>query len=521
MKRTHLIGIGVAGSIVATAFAVLLFPLLQNLGYTLFVKNPATVWWGLIGAGVVYAAYRWDHELSEYATIAAIVAIVLLAFGVAPFMSGVYAQEDIVHNQQFEQVDTLPDTSTDHVRVLPRNVGDRYAESANQLPRYETGDSDIAYHNGTYTWAYGIEPDRLAVKIMGNQWGAFYVDMEQTGRSVETRQQTMTHGMGMMVIDNYDYQMRLNRPLADHKPDTAFVFEDDGETHIAQSYVNHEWRFKFAPLPQPYAVPKYGGTMVVDSDGNIDDLSPNEVVDDPRLESQNTYPYDLARFRMSSMRLQNGLLNALFIGEDVPQIADTGGFSDNEQPFVVPTGGENGTPDLTYFIAATPASSGDGIYQVYTLDSQTGAIEYVQFNSTQAGPQKAAGYTRSQDREPNWAANNEDGSTQITEPIPLVIDDTLYWHMRVTPTDGARISYTTFVNADTGTVYRADGTEAIYEFIRSSGDDEVLPSDNGTKTPDTAFTVIVLNDDGSVSERVEVTPDQTVQVTPNGTEGGE
>lgn len=507
---------GVSATVIAVVFAVLLFPLWQTIGYKLFIASPATLWWIAVGAGVAALSLAIDHDHAYLLVYAGAAIIVVMGLFVGPFMSGVYAQQDIVNNQDIERVEKLPETSSEHVRVLPQNVGDRYAQSANQLPRYATGSSDIAYHNGTYTWAYGIKPDRLAVKLMGNQWGAFYVDMEQTGRNVQTSKTTMKHGMGMYVIDNYDYQMRLNKPFVDHRQNTAFVFESGGETHIAQSYVTHNWGFRLGPIPQPYAVPEYGGTIVTDSDGNQETLSPSEVANDPRLEGQNTYPYGLARFRMASMQLRNGLLNKLFIGEGVPQIADTGGFSDNRQPFTVPTASEDGSPELTYFIAATPASSGDGIYQIYTIDSQTGEIEYVQFDSTQAGPQKAAGYTRSQNRAPNWAANNEDGSTQITEPIPLVINDQLYWHMRVTPTDGSRISYTTFVNADTGTVYRASTTEQIYKFVES-GNAEAVEDSNDTQTQDDAFTVVILGDDGEVENTLTVTQNQSVRINPGNT----
>jgi len=521
------IGYGI-GAIVAlllvALIGIVLMPLLQTIGYGLFIQSPAFLWWigiGAVGAGA-FAYTGHPTAAMAFGGIALVMAVMI-----GPFMSGVYAQEHILANQDFEERAELNDTSTEHVRVLPQNVADRYAESANQLPQYETGGSDIAYQNGTYTWSYPVEPGPFMVAWQGNQWGAFYVDMERTSRSVETSQTKMQNGLGQLFIDSFAWQTNAHRLDVDHKPGTSYVFEDrsasgeceDGCTHIAKSYVTHDWQFKLSPIPQPYAVPEYGGTMVMNPDGEIEDYSPSEVASNDVFEAQNTYPYDLARFRMSSMQLRNGLINKLFYQKGVPEIADTGGFSDNKQPFTVPVNGANGSaPDLEYYIAATPAGAGDGIYQIYRIDGQTGEIEYVQFDSTQAGPRKAAGYTRSQDREPNWAANNEQGSTQITEPIPVVLDGTLYWHMRVTPTDGSRISYTTFVNADTGNVYRASNTEEIYDFIRSGssqdfetggGDDG--GADTGGEATDGVFTVAVV-EDGEVVRTFEVNQNQTVQI---------
>lgn len=517
-QENQVMTLGTLVALIAVALLGILFmPVLQAIGYGLLIQSPSTLYWialCIIGAGALF--------YTEHPTAALCFggAALFMAFMIGPFMSGVYAQEHILANQDFEQRAELNDTGTNHTRVLSQNVANRYAESANQLPKYQTGESDIAYQNGSYTWSYPVTPDRFFVSWQGNQWGAYYVDMEQTSRSVETSQTTIRNGRGQLFVDSFGYQTTWDRMDVSHRDDTSFVFEDDGETHVARSYVTHDWHWRWAPIPMPYAVPEYGGTQVMNPDGTIEDYSPQEVADSELLESQNTYPYQLARFRMNSMQLRNGLLNRMFIGEGVPQIADTSGFSDNQQPFTVPTDGSDGTPSLDYFIAATPTGSGDGIYQIYRIDGQTGDISYVEFNDTRAGPAKAAGYTRSQNREPNWAANNEGGSTQITEPIPVILDADLYWHMRVTPTDGSRISYTTFVSADSGNVYRADTTAEIVSFIESGGttttdvSNDTQPSDGQQSGSggDATITVHVV-EDGEVVDTFTVEDDQSIQIS--------
>jgi hypothetical protein len=98
-----------------------------------------------------------------------------------------------------------------------------------------------------------------------------------------------------------------------------------------------------------------------------------------------------------------------------------------------------------------------------------------------------------------------------------MIDGSLYWHMRVTPTDGSRISYTTFVDAESGDVYRADNTAAIVSFIESGGRDESVQneSDSSVSGPDgtqSAITVHIV-DDGEIVDTVHVSDQQEVVVS--------
>lgn len=493
---------------------VLFLPVIQSLAYVLFVRTPALWYWLLVGGLVTLAVGLRTRSPDAIAVCLGATAVMALIVG--PAMSGVYAHEHIVAQQSFEQVDQLPATSSEHVRVLPRAVADEYGQSSMQYPRYRLSESDITYHNGSYTWSYALIPDRFLVAWQGNQHGAFFVDMETQQKRVAVVEQDVQCGRGQLFTDSYAYKFNVDRLDVEHRDATTFVFEHENELHVAQSYVTHDWEWRWTPFPQPYVVPEYAGTQVIDSECTVQDVPASDVPDSEVLAGQNTYPYDLARFRMRAMQYQHGLWNKLFVGTDVPQIAETPGQG-NSQPFTVPIQTASGDTELAYFIAAEPAGSGDGVYQVYTIDAQTGQIQYVEYDETQLGPQKAADFTRRENPRVNWqTGDGEDasGTMEVTEPIPVVRNDTLYWQVRVVPTDSAGISYSAFVNAETGRVTEVANDQEIYAFVggqQIADNDRRQPSSAGTAT-ETVVTIAVI-EDGQVVETINVTQGQRVVIS--------
>lgn len=493
---------------------ILLLPIAQTFLYDIFIQTPATLYWLLIGG--VLALVIGSKGYGRTAT-ALLGLTIIMAFIVGPFMSGVYAQEHIVHSQEFEQVNALANTSNTHVRVLPRHVAETYADSSMQFPVYQLTQSDITYHDGSYTWSQGLAPDKIVVVLTGQQHGAFFTNMETTRKDVDIVEHTMQCGQGQLVTDSYGYRMNLDRFDVDHNPATAFNLVHEGELYIAQSYVTHQWRFGnplAGELPQPYVVPRYGGTLVMDDSCNVRDISASEVPQTDLLENQSAYPYDLARFRVTSMQLIHGLGNKIFVGEDVPKIAPTPGKG-NSQPYTVPMADGS----LSYFMAMKPSGSGSGVFQVYTLDAQTGDIQFVEYNETQAGPQKAADFVRKENPRVNWVSQSSEGSSgtmTVAEPIPVVKNGVLYWHVRVVPKDGSGIAYTAFVNAQTADVTEMANDKEIYAFVR----EEALEDVEATTTNETTsegMTQIAVIEDGKVVRTINISKNATIRIEQEGT----
>ncbi|MFB6164340.1 MAG: hypothetical protein ABEJ31_04200 [Haloarculaceae archaeon] len=482
--------------VAAVVIVVLALPTVQGGLYDLLVGTPSFLQWGAVALVVaVIGYYRQSRPL--YAL--AVVIFVVMGLFVGPFVGSVYAHDHVAEQMQSEttQLETLPNTSAASPRLLPRSVADNFAQSSMQYPQYRLTSSDITYRNGSYDWSYGVVPDSPLVALLGTQNGAMYVNMTTTKKDVSVRDTTFKHGRGQAVFDSLSYQSVLHAPLRRHDWETTFNAEHDGTAYVAHSTTTYEWHFQLLPIPQLYAVPTFGSVEIMYPDGHIESLTPEQAARSPLLSGQNVYPYSLAMYRVQSMQYVHGALNKWFWKEDVLQVADLpeGG---NEWPLVVPTTGT--AHNLTYFVATEPTGSGSGIYQIWTFDGQTGAAGVQEYSDAQIGPRKAVDFVG---RDPRV---NRLSSAQAISPIPIVKGDTLYWHVAVVPQSRSGVTYTGFVNAQSGDVTLLQGDPQVYAFMTQS---EYRRVENGTGSQGggatTTVTVIVTDADGTVVETRNLT----------------
>lgn len=495
---------------VLVGVVVLFFPLFQHLAYGVLVVEPSVWWWTLVGVVLAGVAARTGHPDTAAAIL--VIALVMALF-VGPMLGSVYTKEALADDMQANAAtpDGLPETSTEHVRVLPRGVADRYATSSFQKPTHSLGESDIAYHDGRYTWSRPVAPEALGHVFRGNQEGAAFTDMERTEKHVDITDDSFECGYGQMWFDDINWKLMTSKPFVQHNSNTGFVAAHDGEPYIARSYTTHEWHFG-GPIPQPYTVPKHSGVLVTDTDCNVDDVSAAEAADDPRLDGQNYYPYSLANLRVRAMQYEVGLWHKWFDRTGLPAMADLPSNAGNNWPVTVPIDGDDG-PELAYFTATEPMGGGDGVFKVFVFDGQTGDAQVVTYDNTQIGPQRAADFVRKENPRVNWATG-ESGTMQVTEPVPISQNGTLYWHVKVVPTDNTGISYTAFVNGETGTVTRVDGNDQIYAFVNQEVAED-LPTANETDDQGPTRTIAVIRD-GTVVRTIEVPANATIRIDPSG-----
>lgn len=504
------------GVVVALLGTVLFLPVVQSLGYLAVVATPSLVWWTGIGllvmiAGIVAGGTR---ATTTGVTLGLGIVVVMGLFA-GPLVGRIYAHEHMAGAVQAnaETVDTLPNSSKNHTRVLPRQVGDKYAQSSMQFPQFRTTASDIAYVNDTYTWSYGLAPDNPMVAWLGNQHGAVYVDMEQSEKRVSVRETEFEHGVGQVFTDSFGYRTNLDRLDVNHHPDTRFVFERAGEAYIAQSYVTHDWQFRVFPLPQLYSVPRFGGVQVMDQAGSIRDIPAEKVDTADLLNGQSVYPYSLVRFKVTAMKYKKGALNKWFWKEDVLEMADLPA-DDNNWPVTIPTESDGG-PELTHYVATEPTGSGSGVYEVWTFDGQTGDAAIMRYDDAQIGPQKATKFIR---QHKDVARLN---NVKAVEPVPVVRGDTLYWQVKVVPDSSNGLTYTGFVNANSGKTILVSKTNKVRAFV--TGSDVNISDRNATDSDGsgTSVRLVVTGDDGDVVRRTNVTVPVNGSVNINISNSGE
>jgi hypothetical protein len=224
-------------------------------------------------------------------------------------------------------------------------------------------------------------------------------------------------------------------------------------------------------------------------------------MDSERLDKENFYPYDIAMFKVNSMQYEKGAINKWFYKQGVLEVTDLPSSTSNDWPIVVPTI-EGGDTELTYFIATEPTGSGSGVYEVWTIDGQTGNANVKQYNDSQIGPNKAIDFV---ERQPDV---NRLSNARAVSPIPVVIEDNLFWHVKVIPNSESGIIYTGFVNAQSGDVTLLEGTEPIYAFLSQEEVDDIK-NNNGSSNQNngdtTSVTVAVTNAEGEIVGTTNVT----------------
>ena len=152
-----------------------------------------------------------------------------------------------------------------------------------------------------------------------------------------------------------------------------------------------------------------------------------------------------------------------------------------------------------------------GLDEVWLIDAATGEFRF--FGSdreTLTGPERAMGIVRSADSQTGWGDN-----FQVVEPVPVFLNDQLWWHSKVVPIDNTDISRSVFVSASTEEAVELDDTEAVREFIATGDAEEVEGVDTEPAPNETGvdYYIVISDADGSEIERIPVEPDQEPSIS--------
>ena len=437
------------------------------------------------------------------ATSAAVLGLTILVVVAPLVLGGAFAQEHVAHNLAVQDVDSLPEIDDDRPRVLPKSVARQYAENSLQYPRYRLTEADIAMRDGSPAWAFGLAPDGGINNLLLVGKGAAFVDMTTQSKRVEIAEfdQRVGFGFGLAggegIVSKYRWRL-LKEEFLVRYTDPVMLDHEDG-LYMAVPYVSYEHHVRLLPFPTMYTTPHWGGVALVAPDGSTTHLSPAEARQHPVLQGQRLFPFELAKYYVEAQRYQHGILNKWFVHEDELEVAPVPG-AENEQPFLAVT--ERG---IQYFVAAEPYGDAQGIYQIWMFDARRGTAERYQLpvDSALMGPRRAADFVRKANDRTDWDRFSP------AEPVPAVINETLYWQVRVVPSDSSGIAFTAFVDAESGDVYTFSTDERIREFLAGS------VAEDRTDEPETSEAAIVItirDANGEVVNTVTVERGQSVEI---------
>jgi hypothetical protein len=421
------------------------------------------------------------------------VAVFVIIF-VLPAASGLFAANTLGHEtmQASEDSDTLRETIASKPRIITRGVADRYASNTLPFSQYQVTDGDITVYNGTPYWSYALAPDGLWNYLTKEQHGTVLVDMTQQNAAIKTTTGDMSKGMGTAFYNNYRWQLLKKGDYLVEYADPFMVLHE-GKQYIAVPYTTPEFHW----LPLPHTTPSWGGVMLIDSNGDVADLSPSEARQHPVLENQKLYPFDLARSKVAATKYRNGIINTFTSHKGQIEVAPLPGTS-NDQPFFLLT-----KKGPTYVVAVEPYGNTQGLKEVWMIDARTG--EYLRYvpDKSLFGPRKAADYVRQAAPKTDWNRFNP------SAPLPVVINGQFYWEVRIVPEDNSGISYIAFVNAQTSEVREVKTTGAVERFLQEQKTVEDSP-----KSPSRSPSIIVqrVAPNGTVLETMQVYGNESIQI---------
>ena len=472
-----------------------------------------------------------DSAASKLRTLSSIL-VLLFALSIAVGAIGGTLEQRSLAQQTMasaENVEEFPEANPDNPRVVPQEVADITTRGEVSYRQHRLGASDIARReDGSLAWSYPIEPDGFRNQVVENQRGVLIseltsIDERRTTAYDETE---FTHGEGMFLHRSADWNLKASDYLARYDDD-AVEFTHDGTPYMYYPKTGHDW--KLAPFP--HTVPTWEGGALVSPNGEIEHLTPEEAQQNEILDGQRLYPLTLTRDEMASLSYREGIINQLpVVGahEGEVEIANLPDGADNSQPFVIDLAGEQ----MSYVTAMEPfGSDSRGLDEVWFIDAETGAHTFFGTgDDTLTGPERAMGIARSEDSQTNWGEN-----FVVTEPVPVIVDRNLWWHVKVSPTDFTDVTRNVFVDADDGTAVEVTDDEAVRAFIQGNvttedlepvdgGDGEANETADGTtnqteqRTDDgeAVYFILVTDDEGNVVRRIPVEPGQDTTIVDPG-----
>lgn len=465
-------------------------PVYQELVMAI-IFNPWLILIPVLAIGIAlfgFAVYKKYGSSSGILTpeVIGTVSTVLFCIGLVVILSLAGAAEDKAMNEkhEFENTDSLMETNPDYIRGVTLAEGQTYTENSFQYQRHKTGEGNIVDHDGTPHWSFPAETENLYNSLTDEQRGVILVDQSSDERSVKAVDTTVERGAGMFMWRNSEWQMKKNAYFHVYEDETHVPHDGDVYPYSSTYEPDYELAWGFFPV----AVPQWSGVSVVDQ-YEVTHYSPEEAQNQPVLENQPIYSTTVSRAYVEAQRMKNGLTAYYLSNEGLPQVAPVD-QADNDQPFIIKT--NNG---YKHVIAAEPAGSGGGVFQIWTFDARTGESNvYDVSGEALVGPERSLQYVRSED--PQMFQTDQ---YRAEEPIPMNINGKLYWFVRVVSTgDNNVLSHAAFVDAEDRNTYTVDNIELAKEFARGN----VTVTEDGEVKQIDSQTIIRINKDGETTEYI-------------------
>lgn len=366
----------------------------------------------------------------------------------------------------YRQLASLPESSGS-IRLMPYEVAMRSAKDSLQLSQYRLGTENMVVTGDHLSWVFPLTPDGFVISFLKQNRGIVQVDASTQDKNSSMVSRDMAVGEGMQVTDNLWWNILRHRYFV--RTEDPYYIAHDGDIHTIVPAVSYEFRWSWITV---HTVPRFAGVFVVNTAGDVSFLTPDEAQRNPVTAGNRFFPELLAREYVNAYQYRLGVINRLFIHEDQIQIQDVrSSVQINRQPFLLLTG-----DGPVWFVGTEPYGESHGIFKIFIVDAVTGElfVHELPEADTLTGPVRAADYVHRANPVIDWSRFS------LVEPLPIILNGTLYWKLAVIPSDGAGIAYQAFVDSRTNQVFEARSEAAITAFLAG----QALPGSWGEGTTD-------------------------------------
>lgn len=348
-------------------------------------------------------------------------------------------------NIDFSQRDSLPTITP--VRLLPKEVADRYAADSFQNPQEYLGASPIVLVDGRLKRVSPRYPEGLILYLTRKMTGFVLIDASTTERKSEIIDQKFTYAGGIGLFDNLYFQLYKKRYFVNYSEPIYLKDPLTSDWTMVVPYLS----YRYFPIRMPF----WGGFMTVSANGRITDHRPEEAADLPLTKNNRVFPQELARYYTESYAYKQGLINKWFLHRDQPEIDEVTAGS---QPFHLAT--NEGFKEV---IVAKPLGASYGIFKIFIFDSTTGKREIINFSekSQLTGPVAVLEYVK------RTFPMIDYNSFYLVESRPVMISGQLYWLVSLINQSGAGVAKTVLVRAADNEVVELASDEVVQRAVTS------------------------------------------------------
>ncbi|MBI4433765.1 M48 family metalloprotease [Candidatus Uhrbacteria bacterium] len=457
-------------SLVFSVFVVGYFPA-PVITHTYIFEGVIRNWYGevltvlgLVVGGILTRKYA--HAGSWKRTMPIVLSCLFVPMILSTVVSWVLrgvVEYQLYRDAAFLEVDTKPRVSSHLVRYTPERVAVEEILRRTQTSEFTPGTVRAIGTPHGVAYIAPLVPQGVVSTFVEHNAGFMYFDdggtEEDQPRVTMIRTEPFVFGEGMEVLD--DIHRRLITEIGFFKsyPEISYVpVRSNGRVVEIIGVVPYiDYRLAWGLF-----IPEWGGVVLFHASGQLERLTPQEAIADPRLRAAHRlFPEELARRYVEAQRYDQGVLSGWYRrgGKiEVPQLP-----AGEQMPYFLPM--EDGT--YQYLTMVEPDGDAYSLMRVYMVHALTGERTYYRHDREDRdqnlqGPAKVLSYAK-QIPGYNWyeeSGSGASGSYRLVESRPVTRSDRLYYMLSITPVDYARVVGTVFVDAETNAVIGPFGDRA-------------------------------------------------------------